>query len=102
MRGYEKVTIEWCVEDAAGNDVEYEIECGLTPEDPGCWTMPNGDPGYPGSPAECEILRVLSNGIAVKDWESLKLDEDAIADKAFEKASAQDDDDPRGWEPRES
>lgn len=91
MSRYTKIEIYWCVEDVAGNDVEYDIECGLTPGDPGCHTMRNGDPGWPSSPAECEILSVKQNGVEVKDWESLKLDQDAIAEKAFEAARDRDE-----------
>lgn len=37
------------------NDLELEIEGNYTPEEPMVWTLPNGDPGYPGSPAELVI-----------------------------------------------
>ena len=31
------------------------IEGHYYPEEPMVWTLPNGDPGYPGSPSEFEI-----------------------------------------------
>lgn len=37
------------------HDLELEIEGNYTPEEPMVWTLPNGDPGHPGSPSEFEI-----------------------------------------------
>lgn len=37
------------------HDLELEIEGNYTPEEPMVWTLPNGDPGYPGSASEFEI-----------------------------------------------
>ena len=37
------------------DDLELEIEGFYTPEEPMVWTLPNGDPGYPGSASEFEI-----------------------------------------------
>lgn len=37
------------------HDLELEIEGNYTPEEPMVWTLPNGDPGYPGSESEFEI-----------------------------------------------
>jgi hypothetical protein len=37
------------------NDLELEIEGNYTPEEPMIWNLPNGDPGYPGSPSEFDI-----------------------------------------------
>lgn len=37
------------------DDLELEIEGNYTPEEPMVWTLPNGDPGHPGSPAELVI-----------------------------------------------
>lgn len=36
-------------------DQVLDIEGNYTPEDYGVWTYPNGNPGYPGTPAEFEI-----------------------------------------------
>lgn len=38
------------------------IGCEYEPEDPGRYTMPNGDPGYPGQPACLSISEVWLNG----------------------------------------
>ncbi len=37
------------------DDLELEIEGFYTPEEPMVWTLPNGDPGYPGCASEFEI-----------------------------------------------
>lgn len=34
------------------------IEGHYYPEEPMVWTLPNGDPGYPGSPSEFEIQNI--------------------------------------------
>lgn len=40
------------------DDLELEVEGFYTPEEPMVWTLPNGDPGYPGSPSEFEIYNI--------------------------------------------
>lgn len=35
--------------------LELEIEGKYTPEEPMVWTLPNGDPGYPGSASDFDI-----------------------------------------------
>lgn len=42
------------------DDLELEVKGFYTPEEPMVWTLPNGDPGYPGSESEFEI-----NGIQI-------------------------------------
>jgi hypothetical protein len=37
------------------DDLELEVKGFYTPEEPMVWTLPNGDPGYPGSESEFEI-----------------------------------------------
>jgi hypothetical protein len=36
-------------------EISLEVEGHYYPEEPMVWTLPNGDPGYPGSPAELVI-----------------------------------------------
>ena len=36
-------------------ELSLEIEGVYYPEEPMVWTLPNGDPGHPGSPSEFEI-----------------------------------------------
>lgn len=36
-------------------NLEIEVEGNYYPEEPMIWNLPNGDPGYPGSPSEFEI-----------------------------------------------
>jgi hypothetical protein len=48
-------------------------------EDPGCWSLPNGDPGWPGEPAhleECKCLEVPQELFDADDW-----DEESLPDK---------------------
>lgn len=40
------------------DDLELEIEGFYTPEEPMVWTLPNGDPGYPGSASEFDINKM--------------------------------------------
>ena len=37
------------------DDLELEVKGFYTPEEPMVWTLPNGDPGYPGCASEFEI-----------------------------------------------
>lgn len=43
-------------------EIEVEVTCAYSPGTPDVWYLPNGDPGYPGDPAECEILSVTYEG----------------------------------------
>jgi len=40
------------------DSIELEIEGNYTPEEPMIWNLPNGDPGYPGSPSEFNIENI--------------------------------------------
>lgn len=93
-----KVTIEFPVEDEAGEETVYDIECELTPYVPAkLYGRP--EDCHPAEGGECEILKVSLDGREIKDWEELKLDEGAIAEKAWDKAPSKYDDDPP--DPRE-
>jgi hypothetical protein len=97
-----KVTFTYAVEIA---EVEscFEVTANRTPGDPGCWYLPNGDPGYPPEPGEIEILSVKgSDGkeIPQKEWEVF-LNEDSLIDRAGEiDCPHENDDPPDSWEPR--
>lgn len=39
-------------------ELSLEIEGVYYPEEPMVWTLPNGDPGHPGSPSEFEIYDI--------------------------------------------
>ena len=52
--------------------VEYEY----TPGTPDVYTLPNGDPGYPGDPEEIEILSAIDED--GKDWGLEDYEIDAI------------------------
>ncbi len=111
-----KVTIWWPMYtvDDKGEDVEtiYDIVCELTPGEPDVPYLKNGDPGYPGSPDECEILSIGLQGLANQPaidlkpvlWPLLGFNAKVMKEieaKAWAEApSKEDDDDPRGWEPR--
>ncbi len=53
-------TIRW-------NNAHVEVSYDYWPPDKGVHTYPNGDPGYPPSPAEIEITKVEYNGQDVTD-----------------------------------
>ena len=40
------------------DNLELEIEGNYYPEEPMIWTLPNGDPGHPGSPSEFDIKNI--------------------------------------------
>lgn len=101
-----KVTIWWPMYtvDEKGEDVEtiYDIVCELTPGDPGCYTLPGGDPGYPPSPPECEILSIGLQGLGKQPaidlapvlWPLLGFQGKVLKDieaKAFEEAPSKED-----------
>ena len=39
-------------------EISLEVEGVYYPEEPMVWTLPNGDPGHPGSPSEFEIYNI--------------------------------------------
>ena len=56
------------------DDVEFNIEFSYSPGTPDVWYLPNGDPGYPGDPAEIDIISIELWGV-----ELIKgIDEDAL------------------------
>jgi len=74
-------------------DENTEIRFLFTPEDHGVRTFRNGDPGYPGTPAEAELLSIKINGVEIsidkqpeeeiERWQNLCVDyaENTIADE---------------------
>ena len=40
------------------DNLELEIEGNYYPGEPMVWTLPNGDPGHPGSPSEFDIKNI--------------------------------------------
>ena len=95
-----KVTIEHAVYDEQDNETIYTIECSLTPYVP---AKIHGDPDdcHDSEGGECEIEKITLDGreIPHAEWKALKLDEEAIAEKAWETAPSKDDEDPP--DPRE-
>ena len=45
------------------DDVEFEVEFSYIPGTPDVLYLPNGDPGYPGDPAELELISVQLWGV---------------------------------------
>ncbi len=81
------ITFDWAVEDADGNETEYEVTCRVQAATPDVWYLANGDPGYPGSPAECEVLKVMLGKVEVVDWEALKFNMGKLEERAYEAAN---------------
>lgn len=93
-----------------GGEREYEIEYAYTPGDPGCRTLPNGDPGYPGTGPAVEWLTarlILSHGQESPvshrygdpiDWDDLigvlelnPIEAQALDDRLYAEACEQED-----------
>ena len=60
---------------------DIEFEGYATPETPDVFYLSNGDPGYPGSPAEFQITKATWNGVDITaalqkekdfDWEDIE------------------------------
>jgi hypothetical protein len=51
----------------------FEVECSYRPGTPHVYTLPNGDPGYPGDPDEVEIDRISSPVPLVWEGEGVTL-----------------------------
>lgn len=58
-----------------GEAVEVEVECDYSPGHPGCWYLPNGDPGDPPEPAEMNVISARD-----EQGRSVTLDEDELGD----------------------
>ncbi len=54
----------------AGEAGEFEVEVHFTysPGTPDVMYMPNGDPGYPGDPAEYEVQKVTYQNFDITNW----------------------------------
>lgn len=71
--------------------------CGCyTPGDSGRHTLSNGDPGYPGTPAEFEWETAWLGETEVTDFvnELLELDDDRLHEKLLEQAEEDASDEP--------
>lgn len=49
----------------AMDDLEFEVTYTYSPATPDVWYLRNGDPGYPGDPAEADIEKITLWGIDV-------------------------------------
>ena len=104
-----KVTLEWPIELPDGTEVLYDIECDVTPYDPGvCFGPP--ERCYPPEGGEVEILKIELQGLDGKPlievphllWRSIGLNEkvigrieEAAAEKACDLSVDDDPPDPR-------
>lgn len=104
-----KIKLEWpmYIMSWSGKDeteVMFDVVVEVTPGDPGCHTMKNGDPGWPASGPECEILSIGLSDIGRKAaidldpilWPMLGFRRDECAkieEKALEMASRKAEDD---------
>jgi hypothetical protein len=67
-----------CYQTIILGDQQLEVRFDYTPEDPGVYTLPNGDPGYPPSPESIdEIISIKWGDIDVTDlvYEFFELDQ---------------------------
>lgn len=48
-------------------EIEVDVDGKYYPADPGKWTLSNGDPGYPPTPAEYEINKVMWGDLDITD-----------------------------------
>jgi len=80
----------------------YQVSGDVTPGDPGCHTMRNGDPGWPPSGPEAEVTEIHYQGakLADDDWKNHRIGEkqveemvDALFEQANDNARAAEDDD---------
>jgi len=66
-----KTEITWTSDTLDGVEREYVVKGTCCPGEPDVWYLPNGDPGYPGSPPEVEDVELWFNGKKVpeSEWE---------------------------------
>ena len=91
-----KVTFDYTIEGDGKDykDVVLEVTANREPDDPGCHTMKNGDPGWPPSTGDVEILTVKVDGKEVPESEwSVWVSPDNLIDKAGEEECPHLDDD---------
>ena len=92
--------------DIAYQGLDYKVSGTYTPGTPDVFYLSNGDPGYPGDPAEVEFTSIikhdgdlvleLTQAEAAEVWEDVKF-YDLVIEAADQ--SAQDDFDAKGdWE----
>jgi hypothetical protein len=62
-----------------------------TPGDPGCHTMRNGDPGWPSSPAECDLTAVVDEAGNDILTSITKEQRDALEQDAFDHVAAMEE-----------
>ena len=71
---------------------EVEVKYQYSPGTPDVMYLPNGDPGYPGDPAELEILDVTLDGIRITQWlEGNDAFETTVFEEAAERHSSLED-----------
>jgi len=75
-----------CYETIILGDQQIEVKFDYTPADPGVHTLPNGDPGYPPSPEEVEIISIHWGDTDVTDlvFEFFGMDQLEFEDKVVE------------------
>lgn len=75
------------------NDQDYKVSWTFTSSTPDVWNLPNGDPGYPGSPEEAEIAEMIDDKNNVLDLNKLTEQQSEEIEKLlFDKIEDLDDD----------
>jgi len=96
-----EIEIPWTFHGPDDEEMPAKIRCALTPGTPDVRYLRNGDPGYPGDPAECEIVEAkFASGEDVPEavldacrarieevaWEAARDVEDAARERAADDA----------------
>ena len=68
------------------DDIEFEVSYTYTPATPDVWYLPNGDPGYPGDPAEADIQSIKLWGVDMLEAMPEKIFQQ-IYDRVLEEAA---------------
>jgi hypothetical protein len=80
-----------------GEEIGVEVAYVYSPATPDVMYLSNGDPGYPGSDAEAEVLAVWKKGDATKTDLMPKMTPEAI-ESLFEQACTEGEEDDGGYE----
>lgn len=70
--------------------LKMEVFYDYTPEEPMVWTLPNGDPGHPGSAAQIDIIDVTHGGLSIMNFIQ-EIEWEEVLEKIVESKIEQDE-----------